>query len=186
MNMSVTEQQKAYHLRKLRTRCHRFDMNHDGYLSREDFELVAKRLVENASGITKEKTEEIHAAFLSIADLIGLKPGVKIPLDEAAKIGSDHYLSPTSKKPTAHHDLLFNCIDTNSDGHISIEEFKVYFKVVGNDMSDEEIKHSFDAIDSNGNGEISREEFVAAAKDFYFGVEETEVSNAFYGKLLPC
>jgi Ca2+-binding EF-hand superfamily protein len=53
-------------------------------------------------------------------------------------------------------------------------------------MSDEEIKHSFDAIDSNGNGEISREEFVAAAKDFYFGVEETEVSNAFYGKLLPC
>ena len=85
MNMSVTEQQKAYHLRKLRTRCHRFDMNHDGYLSREDFELVAKRLVENASGITKEKTEEIHAAFLSIADLIGLKPGVKIPLDEAAK-----------------------------------------------------------------------------------------------------
>jgi hypothetical protein len=95
-------------------------MNHDGYLSREDFELVAKRLVENASGITKEKTEEIHAAFLSIADLIGLKPGVKIPLDEAAKIGSDRYLSPTSKKPTAHHDLLFNCIDTNSDGHISI------------------------------------------------------------------
>jgi hypothetical protein len=58
MNMSVTEQQKAYHLRKLRTRCHRMDLNRDGYLSREDFELMAKRLVGNASGITKEKTEE--------------------------------------------------------------------------------------------------------------------------------
>ena len=47
-------------------------------------------------------------------------------------------------------------------------------------------KHSFDTIDSNGNGEISREEFLAAANDFYCGVEETELSNAFYGKLLPC
>ena len=185
MNMSVTEQQKAYHLRKLRTRCHRMDMNHDGYLSREDFELMAKRLVEHASGITKQKTEEIYAAFLSIADFIGLKPGVKIPLEEAAKIGSDRHLSP--EQPTENlDDLLFDCIDTNSDGHISIEEFKVYFKVIGHDISDEEIKHSFDTIDSNGNGEISREEFVAAAKDFYCGVEETELSNAFYGKLLPC
>jgi Ca2+-binding EF-hand superfamily protein len=162
------------------------DLNHDGYLSREDFELMAKRLVEHASGITKEKTEEIYAAFLSIADYIGLKPGVKIPLEEAAKIASDHYLSPTGDEPTGHNDMLFDCIDTNSDGHISIEEFKVYFEVIGHDISDEEIKHSFDTIDSNGNGEISREEFVAAAKDFYCDVEETELSNAFLGKLLPC
>jgi Ca2+-binding EF-hand superfamily protein len=163
------------------------DINHDGYLSREDFELMAKRLVENVSGITKEKTEEIYAAFLSIADFIGLKPGVKFTLDEAAKIGSDLYLSPTTgEKPTQYNDLLFDCIDTNSDGHISLEEFKVYFNIMGHDLSDEEIKHSFDTIDSNGDGEISREEFVAAENDFYCGVEETELSNAFYGKSLPC
>jgi Ca2+-binding EF-hand superfamily protein len=48
------------------------------------------------------------------------------------------------------------------------------------------MKHSFDTIDSDDNGEISREEFVAASIEFYFGVDETEVSNVFYGKLLPC
>ena len=163
------------------------DINRDGYLSREDFELMAKRLVENTSGITKEKTEEIHAAFQKIADFTNLKPGLKIPLDEAAKIASHHYLfsGSASDKPSEHHHILFDCIDTNSDGHISLEEFKVYFKVIGHDISDEEIKHSFDTLDSNSNGEISREEFIAAAMDFYFGVEETELSNAFYGNLLP-
>jgi hypothetical protein len=62
-------------------------------------------LVENTSGITKDKTEEIHAAFQKIADFTNLKPGLKIPLDEAAKIASHHYLfsgSP-SDKPSEHH-----------------------------------------------------------------------------------
>ena len=44
--------------------------------------------------------------------------------------------------------------------------------------------HSFNVIDSDGNGMISREEFLAAAFDFMFGLEETEVSNAFLGHLL--
>ena len=184
--MSVTEQQRAYHLRKFRTRFHRMDQNHDGYISREDFELMAKRFVENTSGITKEKTEQIFAEFLNTADAIDLKPGVKIPLHEAAKIASDSYLSHTINNPQEVHQFLFDCIDTNSDGHICIEEFKAYFKILCHDITEEEMKHSFDTIDSDDNGEISREEFVAASIEFYFGVEETEVSNVFYGKLLPC
>jgi Ca2+-binding EF-hand superfamily protein len=60
------------------------------------------------------------------------------------------------------------------------------FKVLGLNATDEEIKHSFDTIDSDGKDEISREEFVAAVKDFFLGVEETELSNVLYGKLLPC
>ena len=60
--------------------------------------------------------------------------------------------------------------------------------MAGHDITEEEMKHSFDTIgiDSDGNGEISREEFVAASIEFYFGLEENELSNALYGKLLPC
>ena len=50
--------------------------------------------------------------------------------------------------------------------------------------SEEEIIHSFSTIDANKNGEISREEFLAAAEDFLLGVEETELSKVFFGKLL--
>ena len=50
--------------------------------------------------------------------------------------------------------------------------------------SEEEIIHSFSTIDANKDGEISREEFLAAAEDFLLGVEETELSKVFFGKLL--
>jgi Ca2+-binding EF-hand superfamily protein len=42
--------------------------------------------------------------------------------------------------------MMFDCTDTNSDGHISIEEFGVYFKTLGHDITDEEMKHPFDTI----------------------------------------
>ncbi len=164
---------------------HRMDLNHDGNISCEDFELMAKKLVEYTSEITKEKSEAIFATFTKVTDLMGLKPGVKIPLEDAAKIASDVLLSPTGEKASGVHDMLFDCIDTNSNGTISIEEYKVYFKVIGHNITDEEVKHCFDTIDTNGNGVISRDEFVAAAEDFFYGVEETELSNVFYGKLLP-
>ena len=164
---------------------YRMDMNHDGYISREDFELMAERLIEYTSEITKEKSQAISATFGKVADLMGLKPGVKIPLEDAAKTASDVLLAPTGEKPSGVHDMLFDCIDTNSNGTISEKEFKVYFSVIAHSISDEEMKHCFDIIDSNSNGVISRDEFVAAAKEFFFGVEETELANAFYGKLLP-
>ncbi len=79
---------------------------------------------------------------------------------------------------------MFDGIDTNGDGHISVEEFKVYLKVVAPDLTEDQAKHSFDVIDADKNGEISREEFLAAAKDFFCGVEETELAAAFMGKLV--
>ena len=78
---------------------------------------------------------------------------------------------------------LFNIIDTNNDGTISLEEFKVYMKAGAPELTDEEIKHAFNTIDTNKNRKISRDEFYAAAEDFLFGVEETEVSKVFMGKL---
>ena len=161
------------------------DINHDGYISREDFELMAKRLVEYTGEITEEKSEAIFTTFANVADLMGLKPGMKIPIEEAATVASDVLLSPTGEKPSGVHDMLFDCIDTNSNGTISIDEYRVYFKVIGHNISEEETKHCFDTIDSNGNSVISREEFVAAAEEFFYGVEETELSKVFYGQLLP-
>ena len=80
--------------------------------------------------------------------------------------------------------MLFDAIDTNKDGHISVEEFKVYLTLIAPGVEEDEIVHSFDVIDADKNGEISREEFLAAAQDFLLGVEETELSKAFLGPLL--
>ncbi len=79
------------------------------------------------------------------------------------------------------HDPLFDAI---GDGHISVEEFTIYLKVVAPDMTGDEAEHAFSIIDADKNGEISREEFLAAATNFFYGVEETEAANVFMGKLI--
>ena len=43
----------------------------------------------------------------------------------------------------ATHEIMFDVIDLNKDGHISLEEFKVHFHVLGANVSDEEVIHTF-------------------------------------------
>ena len=185
--MSFTEEQKAYHLHKMRTRMSRLDINKDGYISREDFELMGKKLAEH-SGMTEEQAESTTRDFLKVADMINLKLGVKKPLEEAAKKANESYLSMSPKEKISlvngTHNVLFDAIDTNKDGHISVKEFKVYLNLIAPGIAEDEIIHSFETVDKDKNGEISREEFLAAAQDFLLGVEETELSKAFFGPLL--
>ena len=110
--MSFTPEQKAYHLRKMRTRVFRLDVNKDGYISREDFELMTKKLAEY-SGMTGEHAEAAKKQFLKIADMGNLKPGVKTPLEEAAKRAHESLTSMTARERGAvndTHDLLFDAM----------------------------------------------------------------------------
>ena len=183
-----TEEQHAYHLHKMRTRFRRLDVNHDGFISWEDFQLMGNKLLEY-SNMDEEHLELTRKAFTFVADSIGLIPGAKIPVEEAAKVASKNMMSMTPEKQMivlhSGHNALFDALDINKDGHISPEEFKIYFQVIAPEISEAEIIHSFNTIDQNKNGEISREEFLKAAFDFMFGVEETEISKVFFGQLLP-
>ena len=68
----------------------RLDINKDGYISHEDFELMGKKLAEH-SGMTEEQAQATTREFLKVADMINLKPGVKKPLEEAAKRANESY-----------------------------------------------------------------------------------------------
>ena len=69
MSDSVTEEQRAYHLKKMRTRFARLDLNKDGFISHEDYELMGKRLAEHGN-LTKEQAESVHKSLMVIADNI--------------------------------------------------------------------------------------------------------------------
>ena len=165
----------------------RLDINKDGYLSREDYELMGKRLAKY-SGMTEEQADFTHKEFMKVADNLHLKPGVKLPLEEAAKKAQEAFIAmaPDERVTSIHssHNMVFDAVDTNKDGHISVNEFKAYFQVIAPEISEAEVLHSFDTIDTNKNGEISREEFLAAAVDFFAGFEKTDLSTVFFGRVL--
>lgn len=54
--MSLSEEEKAYHLKKMRTASERFDTNKDCYLSHEDIELMSEQLKEYGK-LTEEQVE---------------------------------------------------------------------------------------------------------------------------------
>ena len=163
------------------------DINKKGVISREDFEVMSKRLAECCS-MTKIQAETASMEFAKLADALHFEPGIKVPLEEAAKQVSKAYLikTPAERKTIVYrtHNMLFNVLDSNNDGYISLEEFKSYLYVAAPCTSEAEAVHSFNTIDMNKIGVISCEEFLAAAKDFLLGVEETEVSKVFCGQLL--
>ena len=89
--MSYTEQQRAYHLRKMRTRAARLDINKDGFISREDYEIMSKRLTEY-SNVTEEQAKRIHDFILVVADNIKLTGDTKFPVKEfAMKISQSRF-----------------------------------------------------------------------------------------------
>ncbi|CAB3983970.1 sarcoplasmic calcium-binding [Paramuricea clavata] len=183
---NLTDKQREFHLQKMRTRFNRLDLNQDGFISREDYELMATKLQEYGK-LDEEKAERTRNAITSVADRMGLKPGVKIPAEEAAQKASKGFLSMTHDQQLASIKTfypIFEALDLNNDGSISLEEFKVYFRIIAPDLSDADVTHTFNMIDSDRNGEISREEFMAAGFDFVYGVEETEISKVFFGPLM--
>ena len=185
--MSYTEEQKAYFLRKMRTRLSTLDVNKDGHISNEDYELMGRRLAEH-SQMTEEQAEATKKEFAKFAEMLKMKPGEKIPVGEAAKTITEIILAstPTYNKASfdKSHNMMFDAIDTNKNGQISVKEFKDYFKITAPGVSEAEVILSFNTIDTNKDGVIGREEFMAAAEDFFCGVEETEVSKVFLGRLV--
>ena len=183
-NFSV--EQKAYHLRKMKTRYARLDVDNDAHITLADYELMAKRMVEHGK-LSKDKAEMVYEKFRKMAELTGCgNPGERLALNKAINQAHESLLTlPDDEWKQMHHSNageLFHAVDTNSDGVISVDEFAVFFMAVG--LTREESKRSFGIIDTDKNGEISYEEFMKAAEDFYRGTEETELSKAFFGPLV--
>ena len=107
---------------------------------------------------------------MQVADFFGYKHGEQVPREEAAEKINEVMLKLPLEERRAMCDKFYNpvfdavdSLDSNGDGHISLEEYKNYTKVLIPELSDEYKVKSFNLIDADHNGEISREEFLDAA-----------------------
>lgn len=106
-------------------------------------------------------------------DLAGNKPS-----DEKTKISYEEFLinSATvfSERTEAREHLrakfecVFDFVDTNNDGTISIEEYKKYQEVHFGEGRDVESEVAFASLDRDHDGVLSRKEFVTAQIDYCF------------------
>jgi len=180
--MSLTEEQKAFRLRKLRTCFASHDIDKDGYITIDDFKEGAKRCIEYGK-LKEEKAKETTKEWLDLANSLGVKEGDKISQDQFLASAMTYCDNPESQEFTKRFkEVKFDVVDADDDGVISLEEFQLYFKCVGIDES--HAKASFDGIDTDRDGKITKEEFVAASIEFFFGFDKTSGATLFYGPLV--
>ena len=180
--MSLTDKQKTFLLRKMKTRFERMDIDKNGYLSIEDYQELARRFIEYGK-LSGEDEQRIHKAMQDVCTMIGMKEGVKIMREEY--MTGVFEMFQDEKKIKGLKEILsqmFNVVDGNGDGVISPQEFRLYFKIMGIDESSAQI--SFDVIDTDSDGMITRDEFVVAGMDFFISVDETSLGTLFFGPLV--
>jgi Ca2+-binding EF-hand superfamily protein len=96
-----------------------------------------------------------------------------------------HVMTDKDLKKKVHKFLpyLFQAVDKDNSGEISIEEFKLFFNCLG--LTDSDAQVSFKAIDKNGDGMLSIKEFVKLGRDFFLTENPKRVSKSFWGPLAP-
>ena len=77
--------------------------------------------------------------------------------------------------------LFFNAVDANEDGFIQLDEFEMFFDLLGLDAKTADA--SFKAIDTNNDGLLSKEEFLEAGVQFFTTDDKNNPTNLFWGPL---
>ena len=97
--------------------------------------------------MTGEQAEATKKEFATICRSVKPETRRKDTSEEAAKKIREIILASAPKQNKAlfdkSHNMLFDAIDTNKNGQISVKEFKEYFKITAPGVSEAEVIHSF-------------------------------------------
>ena len=152
----------------------RWDIDGDGHISPEDRKAYQVRVMDYAQkqGVDKTTfeahkaaTEELMSTYGTESDRVSKEDWLKKVAELAAadleriKKGEEPLLVKTSC-------LWFDIMDTNKDGFITLEDFKLGYVAIGWDAVSAE--HAFKFLDKTNTGKISREEFLKPSTDFWY------------------
>ncbi|XP_047098004.1 sarcoplasmic calcium-binding protein [Schistocerca piceifrons] len=170
--------------RKIRTFHGLIDLNHDGVVSMDDFNILADRFI-NLGHLTKKQEEEFRAALQVVwEEQWGIAHPYNLVTTEQYLENMHHVINDKSLKRKSHHFLshLFKAIDKDKSGDISVEEFKLFFQCLN--LGPEKAIESFTAIDLNHDGHLSDEEFIRLGREYFITEDESKPSKYFWGPLI--
>lgn len=176
--------QGKFWLRKMRTFHGLLDVNKDGVIGYDDYKLLASKFTAlgHLSPAASKEFEQVMEKLweeqwgeISPYNLIS----VEKYLSEM-----QHVLHDKSLRKKVHLFLpyLFQAVDKDGSGMISLNEFKLFFNCLG--LTELDAVNSFAAIDQNNDGSLSIKEFVKLGRDFFLTEDERRVSKQFWGPLV--
>ena len=128
-----------------------FDKDSDGAIALDKLILLLKSLKQN---LTQNEIKELAETFGNLKINFNQFLIIMAKRIEKKNIDEDKYFRS-----------LFDVMDRNKNGKISIEEIKYLISHSNVDISEEDIKFLTKEADSNGDGLISYDEFLIFMKD---------------------
>lgn len=171
-------------LSKMRTYHRVMDVNKDGTVSWDDFQVMADKFSQLGHLDQQQQQEFAKQLRLVWEDNWGATDDPYCFITEESLVTSmQHVVNTPELCRKVHHFLpyLFKAVDYNSSGDISIDEYILLFKCLG--LSEKNAVISFESIDSNNSGTITLDEFVRSGRDFFLSENENDPSQKFWGPL---
>jgi len=133
----------------------RLDADKDGLISQAEFqEGFAAFAAKEAKKMSKEALADMTKNVQQFAAASNMKKAV---LTAAARHLGGYELQQLRE--------LFESVDTNGDGAISLEEWTMGFALADDEPSLGWLEEAFKALDTDGSGDIDYSEFLAAVMD---------------------
>jgi Ca2+-binding EF-hand superfamily protein len=76
---------------------------------------------------------------------------------------------------------LLSAVDQDDDGRVSLEDYKMWFRIFGEPEASAE--SAFTRMDADGNGQLEITELIGAVDDFFQGDDESAPGNYMFGEL---
>ena len=172
--------------RKLAMAYYRFDHDKDGVLTESDFvhlgqEVVRLRGVKPGS-VEADRIIEAHRGWWDAYFKGGDTDGDgQVTLEEHLAFVNAWVSGEPEALTHAIQDvqLVFDTIDGNGDGKLSLGEFSLYLQAYG--LKDDDATRAFGYLDLDGDGYISRAEFAKNMSEYYISEERPSASEWFFG-----
>ena len=151
------------------------DIDGDGYISAEDRKTSMARIIDYAQkqGVdetTRETCKATAEEFTSVAHGVGSDRVSKDDwLKKVAEVAAaDLERIKKGEKPllSSLQGPFFDVMDTDKDGFVTLEEYKLGYVAIGWDAAGAESGFKF--IDTTKSGKISRERYIKSTTDFWY------------------
>lgn len=156
------------------------DTDGDKHATWVDYQRLVDRYITGyALDPTEPKAHAIETAYRSLWEQLVRHSGAPGRLERQEFIAAMHAASEDRSRFNAAEavaEAVFDLLDEDGDGRISLDEFLVYASALG--AAEQDARARFANVDTDGDVHISREEFVLSAREYLFG-EATDSPGGF-------